>query len=420
MTFRFSPLPRWVAAMLATMALAAFLAPVNAGAGPDIRTIDGVTNVFNGPQPSDGVQDLELQELWTIGGEDDEDVLLGIISRVRIADNGDIYLLDGQLSQAQVFSADGEFLRTLGRQGSGPGELSNPGDMVFMPDGTLGLVQIFPGKIVKLNLDGTPAGEFNPQVGDATSGGFLALVNARGAGGNLVLGGIQISMDQATMTQVRNYFLRGYDGDGKQTASYLERSRTWKFDSGFKFREMDNDFIWWRMDVGPDGRVVACPERYDYALDVWNPDGTLDRVIHREYESWPRTEEVKQRFRSIMEAQAAQFPPGTPLEVEDLEQDVEDLRVAPDGSIWVLPSRQMYAPEPGFFAVYDVFSPEGEFTRQVRVKCPGDPATDRLMFAGDRVFLVKGFWDAVLNANAASGGDDEEAEPMAVTCYRVK
>ena len=68
-----------------------------------------------------------------------------------------------------------ELVNTLGRQGSGPGEVNNPGDFVLMPDGTLGMVQIFPGKIVKLNLDGTPAGVFQPAFGEATAGGFLAL-----------------------------------------------------------------------------------------------------------------------------------------------------------------------------------------------------------------------------------------------------
>ncbi|PJA73743.1 hypothetical protein CO151_12580 [bacterium CG_4_9_14_3_um_filter_65_15] len=406
-------------ALLLTTTLLILLA-LPALAAPEMVTTDGVLHIRNGAEPTGGVQDMDLEEMWRIGGEDDEDVLLGIITRARIADKGDIYLLDAQLSQAQVFSPDGEFIKTLGRQGSGPGELTAPGDMVFMPDGTLGLVQIFPGKIVKLDLDGTPAGDFNPEVGTSTSGGFLALVSCRSAGGNLALAGIQISMDTSTMTQVRTYFLRSFAIDGQQTASYIERPVTWKFDSNFKFREIDNDFIWWRMDVGPDGKVVSCIPRYGYALSVWNPDGTLDRVIERQYEPWTRTDKVKQRFQSIMEAQAAQFPPGTPVEVEDQEQDIEDLRVDKDGNIWVLPSREMFEPQEGFFATYDVFSPDGQFTRQVRVKCEGDPSVDRLLFAGDRVFVVTGFWDAVLQANSAPDEDVEEAEPMSVICYKVK
>ena len=58
----------------------------------------------------------------------------------------------------------------------------------------------------------------------------------------------------------------------------------------------------------------------------------------------------------------------------------------------------------------------------MRVVCEGDPVTDLLIFAGtDLVFMVTGFWDAVLSASAADTGDEgDEAEPMEVVCYRVK
>ncbi len=402
--------------------LAGALALSAAPAAPaaDAVTEGDVPHVQNGAQPRDGVQTLQLEEMWRVGG-DDEDVLLGIITRALLDDAGNIYLLDQQLSEVKVISPDGELLNVLGRQGEGPGEVNRPGDFLFMPDGTLGLVQIFPGKIVKLDMEGNPAGEFHPQTGEATAGGFLALVNCRSGGGNLVLSGIQISFDQATATQVRNFFVRSYGADETQTAEYLGKSITWDFRNNFKMRELDNDFIWWRMDVGPDGRLVVCEPRYDYALSVYGPDGALERVIHREYESWKRNQVVLDRYNAIMAAQAGQLPPGTETVVEEHEQDVEDLRVAADGSIWVLTSRDMFEPEPGFFATYDVFDPDGQFARRVRVACEGSAVTDRLIFAGDRVFKVTGFWDAVLSASAAATGEDGgEAEPMEVVCYRVR
>ena len=407
--------PCFMLLMIALLVTAAPLALAQESEAGDVPRIS------NGAVPVNGVQTLEMEELWRIGGEDDEDVLLGIITRALVDDENNIYLLDQQLSEAKVFDADGELINTLGRQGSGPGEVNNPGDFVIMPDGTLGLVQIFPGKIVKLEMDGTPAGDFNPNTGEATAGGFLALVNVRSAGGNLVLSGIQSSMDQTAGTQTRTYFVRGYDMEGEPVTEFMNKSVVWDF-TNFKFREIDNDFIWWRMDVGSNGKLVVCPERYEYSLQVFSADGTLERVIDREYESWTRTEEIKARYDAIMDAQLAQFPPGTEKEVEDMEQDVSDLRIAADGSIWVLPSRQMFEPEPGAFATYDVFTPDGIFDRQVRIVCEGNPMVDRLIFAGeDRIFQVTGFWDAVLSANAAGGeDDDEEAMPMEVICYKVK
>ena len=393
--------------------------PAPASAAEEVL-VDGVPHFRNTAQPSDGVETVELEEQWRIGGEDDESVLLGIITRVLIDDEQNIYLLDQQLSEVQVISPAGEPIKTLGHAGQGPGEITSPGDMVFMPDGTLGLVQIFPGKIVKLTMDGDPAGEFIPDTGESTAGGFLALVNCRSAGGNLVLSGVDIHQGETQLQQVRTYFVRRYGMDGKMLASYIEKPVTWDFASNFKFREIDNDFIWWRMDVAPDGRFVVCEPRYGYALSVYNPDGRLERVIERDYESWTRDEKIRQRYESIMQAQVRQFPPGTEMEIEDKEQDIGELRIGPDGKIWCLPSRQMFVPEPGFFAVYDVFTMDGDFEKQVRVKCPGDSADDRLLFAGpDLAFMVTGFWNTVLSATGG-GDDEEEAAPMEVICYRVK
>ena len=384
-------------------------------------TVDGVLHVRNGAEPVDGVETVELQEQWRIGGDDDESVLLGIVTRAIVDDDQNIYLLDQQLSEVQVFSPEGEHLDTLGRAGNGPGEVNNPGDVVFMPDGTLGLVQIFPGKIVKLNMDGTPAGEFNPNTGDATAGGFLALVNCRSNGGNLILSGVDITINQAEGSQTRTYFVRRYDMDGQQVASYIDKDIVWKFDGSFKFRESENDFIWWRMDVGTDGKFVACEERYGYALSVYNPDGSLDRVIERDYESWTRNEKIKKRYETILQAQLNQFPPGTEMVVEDKEQDIGSLRVADDGSIWTLPSRQMFEPDEGTFCTYDVFDPDGTFRKQVRIVCEGNAISDFLVFAGkDLVFQVTGFWDTVLSASGGGEEADEDASPMEVICYRIK
>ena len=62
----------------------------------------------------------------------------------------------------------------------------------------------------------------------------------------------------------------------------------------------------------------------------------------------------------------------------------------------------------------------GTFAEQVKVICPGDPALDRLVFAGEGLaFQVTGFWDAVLSAAAAGGGSDEAA-PMEVICYKIR
>ena len=68
-----------------------------------------------------------------------------------------------------------------------------------------------------------------------------------------------------------------------------------------------------------------------------------------------------------------QQAPQAPVSIEATEPDVEFLRVAPDGHIWILTSRAMWDPPEGVFTVFDVFSPDGHFVEQVQLVVDGDP-----------------------------------------------
>ncbi len=383
---------------------------------------DGILHVKNGAEPEGGVETLLLEEMWRVGG-DEEGIFFGLIAQALVDDDNNVYLLDSQLLQVEVFSAEGEHLRTVGRQGEGPGEFTMAFDMVFMPDGTLGVVQVFPGKLVKLDLEGTPAGVYKPKMGEAVEGGFLALVNCLGAGGNLILSGIDISFDTATLIQTRTYFLKSFGGDELPVADYHETVRVWKFNDNFVYRESENDFIWARLDVAPDGKVVAALPRNEYALTVFNSDGSVDRVIEREYVSWQREERARARANAQIEGQIRQFPPNTPYEIEELEPDIETLFVHDDGTIWVMTSRAMWKSKSGVLKTYDVFSPAGDFIKQVDVIAEGAPANDLLIFArNDLVFQITGFYDAIVAivGGIGTGAEEEESAPMELVCHRFQ
>ncbi len=95
---------------------------LSAMAGEEVMK-DGTLHVINGAEPSGGRQTMNLEELWRVGGEDDEETVFGIITKVLIDDDNNIYLLDAQLSEISVFSPEGELINTLGREGEGPGDL---------------------------------------------------------------------------------------------------------------------------------------------------------------------------------------------------------------------------------------------------------------------------------------------------------
>ncbi len=373
--------------------------------------------VMNGPTPRDGVTELKLEEVWRHGGEDDEEVLFGLPTSVVTDQDGNLYVLDTQLNQVMVFSPDGEFTGTVGRQGSGPGEFQNAQQVAMLPGGGLGISQTFPGKLVGLNLDGTPLGDV--QIGDPTSGGFAVLINVSSGGDNLVVSGMEGSFNQADLSLTRHLFVRSYSLDGTMNQEYVAKDQIWKFDGTFTLRETEADFVWWRMAVDARGRVVVGIPRTGYEISVFSPEGTPELVFGREYPPMERTDAMKTRFQAMLDAQMQQLPPGSENELATLAQDIWGIHCHQDGTYWVTSSRGMYDPPDGVFTAWDVFSPEGEYVREVRASLPGTPGTDllRLTEHGYAV-MITGFWDAVLSVMGA-GSQNEDAEAMEIVCYRV-
>ncbi len=56
--------------------------------------------VTNPSSPANGLETLQLEEMWRVGGIEDEDTVLGQIVRIVGDASGNIYVLDAQLQQA--------------------------------------------------------------------------------------------------------------------------------------------------------------------------------------------------------------------------------------------------------------------------------------------------------------------------------
>jgi len=148
-TLRNRPTPK-IRGMAWLLSLVVLLLALPALAGEEIK-MEGVTHIMNSSVPAKGNRTIHLEEVWRVGGDEGED-FFGMISQVRIGEDGLIYLLDTRLSEVPVYSTEGVRVNTLSREGDGPGETRIPSNMLFMPDGSLGLVQVFPGKIIKVQL----------------------------------------------------------------------------------------------------------------------------------------------------------------------------------------------------------------------------------------------------------------------------
>lgn len=395
-----------------------FALPARAGEWQGQETNEaGVRRVSNPATPMEPAKDAALEELWRIGGDtDNDDEFFGVIVRIMTDDPGNVYLLDMQLAQVNVFSPNGEFIRSIGREGEGPGEFRFPTGMFFTEDGNIAVMQVQPGKIVLLTPDGEPAGEHPIPKGD--DGSFLQLVGGQAGSGNIVLAAAVNSFAEGKFQQTR--YLAGINGAGEETARYCEDVRTIEMANAV----MD-DTQWDTFDrrwvVGPNGNVYAVTTYPDYRIQVWNPDGSVNRVIEREYTHRKRTDAEKQIVNDLMSLFAAQIP-NCEVRITDYTKDIETIYVRDDGSLWVLSSNGTRDNPEGTIGVFDVFDPDGRFVRQVTLQGEGNPITDGYYFVGDRLYVVTDLLQAAISLQ--SGGQsfsigDEEPEPMSVICYKI-
>ena len=79
------------------------------------------------------------------------------IRDVRFGEDSTIYVLDGGSLAVHVFTAEGTFLRTIGRRGDGPGEFQNPGEL-YIADSAMVVWDTQVRRLTRFDLDGEVIG----------------------------------------------------------------------------------------------------------------------------------------------------------------------------------------------------------------------------------------------------------------------
>lgn len=386
--------------------------------GTETKDADGIVHVVSPAEPSDGNSTVDLQEQWRIGGDtDDEDQIFGLISKILTGPDGNLYALDSQLSEIKVFSPMGEFLRTIGREGEGPGEFRGAQDMFFLPSGNIAVLQVFPGRLVVLKPDGEPADDHS--LPSADEGGFVLLYRGGGTVGDNLALSIGINHFAEGIFDQKRQIVAIDDAGSIQKILHSEKRSLTMSTPIFNESEWTSfDRVW---TVGADGLAYIPTEWNKYQIKVCDGSGAV-RYIERAYEPRKRSGEEKDRWQKIYDEFTKRQVPGSSWKLEDNDQDVAQIFPREDGSVWVLSSRgRLDAPE-GSIGVFDVFDAKGHYKRQITLKGEGNPVTDGYFFSGDRLFVVTDFLSAAMTANGGSADvlEDENPEPMAVICYKLE
>ncbi len=121
---------------------------------PEVDTMGGVVVVRNGPtglwRESEQWQLVEEFRVGSVWDSADEAVAAPRNNSVTLGPNGQIFVLEYRATRVLVFSADGDFVRSFGGSGEGPGEFRGPhalawdgADRLWVADGLNGRYHVF-------------------------------------------------------------------------------------------------------------------------------------------------------------------------------------------------------------------------------------------------------------------------------------
>lgn len=280
----------------------------------------------------------------------DSAFVFGTITQASWGEDGHLYVLDGQLGRLGIFSEELEFLRHIGRLGSGPGEFQYPQSFAFLNDGRLVVCDWGGGSVVFFDsafnyidhLDG-----FYPD-----SPRYIV----PGPGNTYVA--MNMTLDQSDEEIAGSSYIARFDSRMEPEQIY----DSWPLmitaygnpdNPDLSIGRVDQDF-----DSNLDGTVYLS-ERDDstYLVEIFMVDGTVDTLVNLAWERVEKSQEQKdQEFYEETRNEGdggGQMSRRTVQNIYPWLNAIGSVDVDPSGNIWV---GQAYTDMPTF----EVYSPSGE------------------------------------------------------------
>jgi hypothetical protein len=275
-------------------AILIFLITINlAGADKiEVKTINGVQVVFNpkNPAPPKGEPTkLVLKEEFSLGEGKKEEEIFSEISSIAVDDEGNIYLLDRKENKILVFDKKGKYLRSFGKKGQGPGEMSGPVGIHLTPAKELLVEDSLNQRFIFFSLDG----KFLKSISTAK---FLAL-----AGVELDSQGNMIAQHVVFANNKINREIKKFDKD----LNPLFTIATYDFPNILVEKVNPFSFlIIYR--VNKDGTILIS-NLDQYEIKVLNSEGKVIKRILKEYEPVKVTEEHKKEMLERLPPETSPF-----------------------------------------------------------------------------------------------------------------
>jgi hypothetical protein len=313
--------------------------------------------IRNRKKPAPEVKaELVLKEEFTIGAEaGPQMVTLEDPTYIAVGGDGLIYVVDQKAVQVKVFGPNGKSLRSIGKQGQGPGEVGGIRDISFTPSQEILVNDTRSKRLHYFTLEG----KFLRTVTAPSTIGFEG--PSQDSRGRIFAVQTAIVMDRATselveftaeMKKVRALF-------SIQIAKYPDFNPV-----GPKIRFLpatDGGLIW--------GVTTQ------YEINVLDVDGKPVKKIIKDYDPLPVTKEYRDKLMK-----ESGYDPGY-VKFSDHFPAFLDFRNDDDGRLYI----RLYEITPDESGhVYDVFDQEGRYMARAVIKGTRTPA-----FRHGRIYTIE-------------------------------
>jgi len=308
-----------------------------------IENIDGVKIVTNPDYPKDGVIEYTLVEDLSIGGDvDDEDYIFHRPQGIKVGKNGTIYVMDWGDATFKLYDQEGLYIRTIGGKGQGPNEF---GQLIYFSLGSGDEVTVLDPvnhRVAVLNKMGEYLGGFRIEEGFPT---HIELDDQQ----NIYIG-LSMREESFEWLNIRSFNRDGEElvnfGDFQLVQSIIKKIKTERGVTMTGSTSRVAPTTVWR--VNSDGKLYA-GFGDSYLVSVYGTDGRLEFKFGRNYTPVPNKYAGK---------------PGQPKDVGIFNVSTRRWLFDGERNIWI----EFYTgdDEPDHI-VYDVFSSEGIYLRQVQV-----------------------------------------------------
>lgn len=341
-------------------------------------------------------------EAWTVDtelligtAEGEAEYQFGQIAGLDVDADGRIYVLDQQASEVRVFDPDGQFIRSMGRAGSGPGELSQGAGPVFVAPGGDVLVPDIMNQ--RINL-------YSP-LGEATGSTPLVMTDGipirwlKASNHDLVQQSMVMALPGMDAEPKNLLLRRDPQGMVLDTLLVLPVGESVDLSAGPRLKVFATEAVW---ALAWDDRLIH-GQNDEYRLRLLAADGALERIVDQQTERRPVTAGDQTAFRSLfrkMFEEQGVPPEGLDMLLQgmsfaDYYPAYANLLGGPDGTIWVqgvqtpetveeagatFEIQDMGAP------VWDVFDAEGRLLGAVRMPDRFTP----MFFDRDHLYALYG------------------------------